>query len=436
MKTFENGGKMYMEENSSIVFQDHARDNCWHTTGTPRISLTRIGDLNPMLFTYYNSGYDCNTVIDPIEIETNDRGFGIIDSTIVSVDNSGTTQTDEDILFAQAQELYSNGQYNDAIADFKSLINNYPGSFYLETSLYDLYASYEGIDTSETQSYKNIIYGNLKVYLEDKIESENYSQSFNDIAFDNVLMCLANMTEYDDAMNGYEFVSLFHPDPEIRLLASWNYAEIEAIMNSGSGGGVSSKTEKNIQTEEQLKELNEMKRIMKAVNDNPLMRKMKESYLKKKEFKDDKFKQSHINKNNDNENLQAKIKDKIGNGKETKARRNIFELKNLNDEELEKRRIEDIILITETPDFKNTENTNLKNPDNFQLHQNYPNPFNPSTKISFTIPKGSFVTLKVYDITGREVKTLINEYKQSGSYEAEFSGSEMTSGVYYYRLEA
>jgi hypothetical protein len=84
-----------------------------------------------------------------------------------------------------------------------------------------------------------------------------------------------------------------------------------------------------------------------------------------------------------------------------------------------------------------------RKPVGFQLHQNYPNPFNPSTKISFTIPKGSFVTLKVYDITGREVKTLINEYKQSGSYEAEFDaslsarqGNAMSSEVYYYKLEA
>ena len=84
-----------------------------------------------------------------------------------------------------------------------------------------------------------------------------------------------------------------------------------------------------------------------------------------------------------------------------------------------------------------------RKPVGFQLHQNYPNPFNPSTKISFTISKGSFVTLKVYDITGREVKTLINEYKQSGSYETEFDaslsarqGNAMPSGVYYYKLEA
>ncbi len=72
----------------------------------------------------------------------------------------------------------------------------------------------------------------------------------------------------------------------------------------------------------------------------------------------------------------------------------------------------------------------------FSLYQNYPNPFNPSTKIKFVIPKSSFVSLKVYDILGREVATLLNEEKHPGSYEVEFDGSNLSSGIYFYRLQA
>jgi photosystem II stability/assembly factor-like uncharacterized protein len=75
-------------------------------------------------------------------------------------------------------------------------------------------------------------------------------------------------------------------------------------------------------------------------------------------------------------------------------------------------------------------------PDNFILYQNYPNPFNPLTKIIFEIPKASQVKLKVYDILGRELKVLVNEYKTAGKYEIEFDGSKYVSGVYFYELTA
>jgi parallel beta-helix repeat protein len=70
------------------------------------------------------------------------------------------------------------------------------------------------------------------------------------------------------------------------------------------------------------------------------------------------------------------------------------------------------------------------------LHQNYPNPFNPSTTIKFQIPNSGFVTLKIYDLTGRDVATLINEQKPAGSYELTFEAGRLASGMYFYRLEA
>jgi len=72
----------------------------------------------------------------------------------------------------------------------------------------------------------------------------------------------------------------------------------------------------------------------------------------------------------------------------------------------------------------------------FSLSQNYPNPFNPSTKIKFTITELRFTILKVYDVLGNEVATLVNEYKSAGEYKVEFSGSELTSGIYFYQLKA
>jgi hypothetical protein len=72
--------------------------------------------------------------------------------------------------------------------------------------------------------------------------------------------------------------------------------------------------------------------------------------------------------------------------------------------------------------------------NNFKLSQNYPNPFNPTTKIDFEIPLSSSVKLAVYDMLGREVKTLINENLNSGVYTVDFKGDNLTSGIYFYRI--
>jgi hypothetical protein len=71
---------------------------------------------------------------------------------------------------------------------------------------------------------------------------------------------------------------------------------------------------------------------------------------------------------------------------------------------------------------------------NFSLSQNYPNPFNPSTTISYQLSAEGFVSLKVYDVLGKEVTTLVNEIKQSGVHEVNFDASEYTSGIYLYRM--
>jgi len=84
-------------------------------------------------------------------------------------------------------------------------------------------------------------------------------------------------------------------------------------------------------------------------------------------------------------------------------------------------------------------------PTEFKLEQNYPNPFNPTTVISYQLAVDSYVTLKVYDLLGREVSTLVNEYQPAGVHNSQFAirnlpagrqGSQLSSGIYFYRLQA
>ncbi|MBA4407608.1 hypothetical protein C0389_10065 [bacterium] len=75
-------------------------------------------------------------------------------------------------------------------------------------------------------------------------------------------------------------------------------------------------------------------------------------------------------------------------------------------------------------------------PTNFALEQNYPNPFNPTTTIKYSILRQSVVSISVYDLLGREVSVLVNEEKPAGNYSIKFNGSNLTSGVYLYRMQA
>jgi len=89
-----------------------------------------------------------------------------------------------------------------------------------------------------------------------------------------------------------------------------------------------------------------------------------------------------------------------------------------------------------TSTYSNIVNVTYDVPAEFVLNQNYPNPFNPATTISYFVPKESFVSLKVYDFLGREVTTLVNEMKSTGSYEFSFDASNLPSGTYFCIMSA
>lgn len=73
--------------------------------------------------------------------------------------------------------------------------------------------------------------------------------------------------------------------------------------------------------------------------------------------------------------------------------------------------------------------------DNYILYHNYPNPFNPTTTIRYELPQDGVVTIKIYDILGQEVRTILNEFKQADRYEVNFNAVGLASGVYIYRMK-
>lgn len=75
-------------------------------------------------------------------------------------------------------------------------------------------------------------------------------------------------------------------------------------------------------------------------------------------------------------------------------------------------------------------------PVEYSLNQNFPNPFNPETKIQYALPEDNYVTIKIYDVLGKEVITLINEFRSAGRYNVTFNGENFSSGLYYYKIES
>jgi photosystem II stability/assembly factor-like uncharacterized protein len=89
-----------------------------------------------------------------------------------------------------------------------------------------------------------------------------------------------------------------------------------------------------------------------------------------------------------------------------------------------------------TGDLVGVTNVSTEIPSSYTLKQNFPNPFNPTTNIYFALPQSGFVTLKVYDMTGKEIATLVNEVRTAGSYIVDFDASRLSSGAYFYKLQS
>lgn len=96
----------------------------------------------------------------------------------------------------------------------------------------------------------------------------------------------------------------------------------------------------------------------------------------------------------------------------------------------------DLIVDEESRPVNNPKVEDYLVPKNFELSQNYPNPFNPSTTIEYSIPKDAIVSLKIYDVLGKEVATLVNDQKTAGTYILNWNASNFSSGLYFYRLTA
>jgi hypothetical protein len=97
---------------------------------------------------------------------------------------------------------------------------------------------------------------------------------------------------------------------------------------------------------------------------------------------------------------------------------------------------EEAVVLPTIPPIVSVKDEISLQPEEYNLYQNYPNPFNPTTIIRYSIINPDLVKIKIYDILGREVSTLVNEFKQVGNYDVQFDASGLASGIYLYRIES
>jgi hypothetical protein len=424
---FNLKGESYYHLNGGINIDEtvlHAEQNHWNT-GYPVYNL--VNNNNSVISLIYNPTYNCNSLSNKQIHQIFDRGNGLID-TIYKVPNVNTLLNPETNLYLQAQQYANSFNYPPSILNQKTLISQYPTGMYLPYILNDLYLNYEKLDTSSNQGYRDNLYSDLKNFLNEKINSWLYDLQFNDLAYQLILMCDGNMQNYNDALTGYEFIAMYHPDAATRLLASWDYVEIDALLN-GMGGGKG----ENLSEEEFAK--NEMKRLEKVIRKDSVLTSLKRNYdkLNKEQSKDSK---TNLNSKNIDVYEKALFKKERDEKIIRKSLTVLMGSKSMSRELKAEKQLKDILLISSTNSDKKVMEGNTSLPMNYSLSQNYPNPFNPTTKISFALQKQEFVSLKIYDITGREIQTLVNEVKQAGYYSVNFNGSSLASGVYFYRLQS
>jgi len=332
------------------------------------------------------------------------------------------------------------------------LINNFPDSIESISSLSKLYLSVLRADTS-SQAFST-----LKTFYENLIL--NHPSDTALIMSSNYLVqkCKVRLGQYESAMNGFEQIINQNPYSYEGLLASWDYAATSLLDSLyGSGGGANNlelgmsdlEFEKHKDGELNLKKFQISNSKSQILDDDP-----KDKYDKKAFTKEDRkvIKENVFNSYNTSREKEVEIiktlETKVAEGKATKDEKNELKTKKVLSEIVKAKKpvdiaehikiVNDNIHVLFGSASGSTNENDIKNiiPTEYYLSQNYPNPFNPVTKISFDLPNDVKVKLVVYDLLGREIKSIVNNVLTTGKYTFEFDGSNLASGVYFYRLAA
>lgn len=283
----------------------------------------------------------------------------------------------------------------------------------------------------------------LKSYFESYILNNSENTELVQSMFYHIQKCKVSLKQYSSALTGFGTIIDQFPTSYEGLAAKWDYMSTQLLdEENGQGGAERENNISKILTKQQAHE-----KLVSSIDD-PLDKYDKTKFTQKdrknivknivhaiedqrtKEAKKLRELESKVSKGSANETEQREYSKRIN-------LKSVVRTQRIRNVEEQMSVVQDDIRKTLSSEGTVTNNRNtIELPTNYKLEQNYPNPFNPVTNIKFSLPKAGFVSLKIYDVTGRLISEMLNEVRDAGNYTMTFEGSNIASGVYFYRLES
>lgn len=360
---------------------------------------------------------DYSIIYDPYLTE-----YSLRDCRATSENENNASLAQEYLLLGAALKSQHQENYSNSLNYSQHILS-------LQNSVINPIISLNNLFTSTLLSNGNFI--NLQNYYQNQI-----LQHPNDTILVNKLINLSIQSkiasnQLEVAISDYQNIINIHIDEEIRFYAYIDRSRairllLDSLMNLYQGGD---NMLENTNVDELYKDAIQY-------NTKPISNTSKTTYSLRNKINRDQNKEEEIILSDAEislSKLQKNVSDKIQNinNLDDKERRLLMIEKNILDLTINNY-VDGIASLDSKLKYLSQEPTASKV---YKLNQNYPNPFNPVTSISYEIPKEGLVKINVYDITGKEVATLLNEFKNAGSYSITFNGSNLASGVYFYKIE-
>jgi hypothetical protein len=433
-----NAGAFHLIGSFPTTYSTKSTDNCFKIAGTeitspslPRDSV--LDNYTEITFDYIN--YTCGGSL-PEGQTVIDIGGGLYD-TIPGSSGEGAGYSSRKVLTLTAPQLYDSVRINirrhnyTAVKTYsEALLEGHASTHEAVSVLQPLYLAVVSTDTTATSITA------LKNYYAELILDNGENAELVKLCHYLSLKCMVLLGQYSSAMTGFQQIITNNPYSYEGLIAKWDYMATSLL--APGGGGESVESEKLKVESFEFDKFYESEEFDKLYDDkNPLTKEQKQQvYTSVKNV-------FETTKNDDDRKIKT-LEENSAKGDETSKHelKQMMKMKETIKPEKPKSMTEHIAIVSSdvqkvfgnTAPVAETKNTGV--PREFSLSQNYPNPFNPVTTIKYSLPQDVKVVIKIYDILGREVRTLVNQVQQTGYYDVKFDGSSLASGVYFYRIEA
>jgi hypothetical protein len=296
----------------------------------------------------------------------------------------------------------------------------YPDSLQSTAAISKLFLALVASDTASSSMT------NLKTYYENLILNHASNTALVKRCNYFVQKCKVRLHQFTSALAGFQQIIDQNPYGYEGLLARWDYMATTLLMNGGAGGnGITDLKDKSDESDQPGDDKSPFSKEQRSVINSNVISALTDT--RKNEERKIEFLEQKSKDGDQNAKQQLNVVKTLKEIVKTAHPKNIMEQIKIVSNDIQK-------IFGSSAGSKSKVQNSV--PTVFKLHQSYPNPFNPTAIIKYDLPKDVKVNIKVYDLLGRLVKTLINEYKKAGYYEEKFDGTNLASGVYFYRIEA